>query len=51
MYIRTYILNIQRDRETETEQYRMRKTLVNTTNFANSFGCGRSQGVCCLYDF
>ena len=29
----------------------MGKALVNTANFPTSFGCGRSQGVCCPYDF
>ena len=29
------------------EQCRLRKTLVNTTNFPTSFNCGRSQGVYC----
>ena len=31
--------------------YRMGKTLVNITVFPTSFGSGRSQGACCLYDF
>ena len=35
----------------EIEQWRMGKTLVNTTVFPTSFGHGRSQGACCLYDF
>ena len=35
----------------EIEQWRMGKTLVNTTVFPTSFGRGRSQGACCLYDF
>ena len=43
MYIYIYIYYI--------EQCRMGKTLVNTTNFPTNFGCGYSQGACCLYDF
>ena len=29
----------------------MGEALVNTTDFPTSFDRGRSQGVCCLYDF
>ena len=46
-----YIYIERERREIEIEQCRMGKTLVNTTNFPTSFGNGRSQGVCCLYNF
>ena len=33
------------------EKCKTGKALVNTANFPTSFGRGRAQRVCCLYDF
>ena len=33
------------------KERKMGKKLVNTKHFPTSFSRGRSQGVCCLYDF
>ena len=48
IYIYIYIIYIYIEREKER---RKRKTPVNKNNFPTRFGCGRSQGIGCLYDF
>ena len=48
IYIYIYIIYIYIEREKER---RKRKAPINKNNFSTRFGCGRSQGIGCLYDF